>query len=301
MHPYRTSIINPPVSTYNFFFFFYDNNDRKQLQSVAMTKLENDQVIAIVLLAVFANLFILCFIVAQCRQKLRTKKPSKNWTAEEKSKTTAEKRLENKKRVWAMFGLRYEGTLEDMKQNDDDDDDWEVTKTFGQPSAATHSEHMEVVEAYSISAAPPPYILPTMEGLRVPVPDGLWGLCTPTSRPPQLPERIHDVRRDHTMSSVIISPRPQRHVTFSLQAPELVAAGSLRRSDTTRFVAPKPANEPERKVQPSHPDLSENQVSEPSPSCAGSEPPLSPKRLDSISRRRNEDKDYHHPSKYSSH
>lgn len=161
-----------------------------------------------------------------------------------------------------MFGLTYNGTIDDVRQSDDEDGEYVVESKFSmhRPGAA----HGEGAHGSSSHAQPPP----------------------PPYSSPQCPERFHDHRRDQNMDHKIVSPRPQRH--FQLRAPELVAAGPLRRSDTIRSMRrPMP---PVSRVTPESNPLDVHQSNaESSISSVGSEPPVSPRRLDSISRRRNDD------------
>lgn len=179
-----------------------------------------------------------------------------------------------------MFGLTYNGTIDDVRQSDDEDDDDEYVgepKSGGHRLAAAHAGSANGPPPYALPP-PPPYTAGTV---------GEWGLRSAPSSPPQRPERCHDNRRDEDMDHEIASPRPQRH--FQLRAPELVASGPLRRSDTIRSVRRCPTL-PVSKVAPEPNPFDTNQTnSESSIASVGSEPPVSPRRLDSISRRRNDE------------
>ena len=240
--------------------------------------MDTAQILAAVLLGVFSSLFIVCLVVAQIRLKLQAKKKHRDWSARYQGR--AQQRLENKRRIWAMFGLTYNGTIDDVRQSDDEDDGDEYggeLKFSGHQPAAAHVECANGSSPYA-QPPPPPYTAGTA---------GVWGLRSASSSPPQRPERFHDNRRDEDIDHEIVSPRPQRH--FQLRAPELVAAGPLRRSDTFRSIRRCPTPPVSRVAPESNPFDNHQSDAEPPTSSVGLEPPVSPRRLDSISRRRNDE------------
>ncbi|KAF8429293.1 hypothetical protein EV426DRAFT_703088 [Tirmania nivea] len=231
------------------------------------------QIIAAVLLGVFSSLFIFCLVVSQVRQRLKAKKKHRNWVARYQGR--AQQRLENKRRIWAMFGLTYNGTIDDVRQSDDEDD-----ADVGEPKYYEHLPAAAYVECASgpspyAQLPPPPYTAGTA---------GVGGHRFGPFSPPQRPERFHDSRRDEDMNRKIVSPRPQRH--FQLSAPELVASGPLCRSDTIRSMRRCPTP-PASRVAPESSPFDNNQSN--TESSIFLEPPVSPRRLDSISKRRNDE------------
>jgi len=171
-----------------------------------------------------------------------------------------------------MFGLTYTGTIDDVRQSDDEDEIIEEPKFSDYRPAAVHVPGAQPL--------PPPYSADT---------EGVWGLRSAPLSPPQRPERFHDSKRNGDMGHEIASPKPQRH--FQLKAPELVASGSLRRSDTIRSVRQCPTLPVSRVAPEPNPfGVDANQPNaEPPISSVRLEPPVSPRRLDSISRRRNDE------------
>ncbi|KAF8434625.1 hypothetical protein BGX38DRAFT_1219250, partial [Terfezia claveryi] len=229
------------------------------------------QIIAVVLLGVFSSLFIFCLVVTQVRQRVKAKKSHRNWS--ERYQGRDQQELENKRRIWAMFGLTYDGTNNDVRRSDGEDGQYVVESKFIGNRLAAHDECAHDFFPYA-QPPPPPYAAGST---------GVWRPRSAPSNSPQLPERFHDHRRDQDMNRKIVSPRPQRH--FELRAPELVAAGP---SDTIRSVR-RPTS-PVSRVTPESNTFDDRQSNaETSISAVGSEPPVSPRRLDSISRRRNDD------------
>lgn len=229
-------------------------------------------------MGVFSSLFILCLVVSQIRQRLHAKRKHRDWSARYTGR--AQQRLENKRRIWAMFGLEYKGTIDDVRQSDDEDEDEDDgdDACVGEPKFGGHRQAVAHADSPYTLAPPPPYNAGTT---------GEWGICSAPSSLPQCPERCHDNRRDEDMNHEIVSPMPQRH--FQLRAPELVASGPLHRSDTIRSVRRCPTP-PVSKVVPKANSFNTNQSNaESSIASLGLEPPVSPRRLDSISRRRNDE------------
>lgn len=172
-----------------------------------------------------------------------------------------------------MFGLTYNDDVRQSDDEDDEDEDVRESKFSGYRPGAAY------VKCASPDAQPPPppYTAGTAD---------VCGLRSALSSPPQRPERFHDNRKDEGIDYKIVSPTPQRH--FQLRAPELVAPGplELRRSDTIRSMRRYPTPP----VAPEQNSFEVNQFSAHSElSNSSVEPPVSPRRLDSISRRRNDE------------
>lgn len=200
-----------------------------------------------------------------------------------------------------MYGLEYKGTLDDMRRSDDEDDSEDGDGRTGTSMAPRHGHQQSGQDSGSgvgdsataerkiergnnsssgahSEISPPPYT------------PGQWGRVrsAPSSpQAPQPPERSHDNRRgeDRNAHIQIASPRPQRLARFPLRPPEAVAWAPLRRSDTTRSTRrysepPVPTVDPE-------PSSVNGFNTDQGPNVTRSEPPapMSPRRLDSISRR----------------
>lgn len=229
--------------------------------------MEDVQLIVVVLLSFFAALFIVCIVVTCVRHNRNTKRKSRNW--EERYGSISQEQLENKRRVWAMFGLEYRGTVDDVRQSEEGGE--------GRRDPPTNR---------TTAPSPPPPYLPAED---IGAKDGLWGHRTPppcSTRPNCVVDAADNVETNH-----IASPRPRR--ILNIREPELAAFGPLRRNETIRSVrrssappAPEPTIQNTRAAMSDADPSTRRNFSEPGLEAPGLEPPLSPRRLDSISRRR---------------
>ncbi|KAF8467395.1 hypothetical protein BDZ91DRAFT_145600 [Kalaharituber pfeilii] len=220
---------------------------------------------AAIVLPVLGSLFILCFVISMRRQAARAQKRHNSWT--ERYGSQERQRLENKKRVWAMFGLQYNGTIDDIRQNDEE--------SMGHYVAAAEFKS----ERRGTPSPPPPY-----------VPQEDIGDKNAFDPPPN--SLNSGPRPHHEPGSAILSPQPRR--LMQLQPPEPAARGPLSHRpsarSTRRCSAPPipilPAGGSGDQREYAIYDFRRSRVASPV-----SEPALSPRRLDSISRKQNEPDD----------
>jgi len=170
---------------------------------------------------------------------------------EEAERIETERHLANKRRIWAMFGLEYNGESEEDASH--------VESTNRNCTTAPPS---------SPERPPPPYF---PQG-RTFQPVDIGEKNSPWFQSPDLP------------ANRIVCPRPYRH--FELRVPELATAGALRHSETTRTA--RRFSDPPLTSGGQTNAIPETHYAEPPRSSFEADPPLYPRRLDSISRRRSE-------------
>jgi len=158
---------------------------------------------------------------------------------EEAERIITEREIANKKRIWEMFGLEYNG--EDIRSEARADQNYTAT----------------------IPPPPPPYVTADDIGEK-----GLWGLSSTPGRTPASAENAELPGN---------TPACPQRCHFQSRVPEMTDTCPLRRTETIRSSRGPPSYLLlERSGQ-----LTELPSSE-------SDPPLYPRRLDSISKRRNE-------------
>lgn len=201
---------------------------------------------------IFVFLFVYTVHLGHLRSNPRYNPRCRKYTEEEAERIETERHLANKRRIWAMFGLEYNGESEE--------DAYHVEPTNRNCTTAPPS---------SPERPPPPYFPPERSFQQVDIGEknSLWGLRSPD--PP---------------ANRIVCPRPYRH--FELRVPELATAGTLRHSETTRTA--RRFSDPPLTSRGQTNAIPERHCAEPPRSSFEGDPPLYPRRLDSISRRRSE-------------
>jgi len=206
--------------------------------------------LSIIFIFVFVYTVHLGYLGSNTRYGLRHRK----YSEEEAERIETERHLANKRRIWAMFGLEYHGEGEENASR------VEPTNRYCDTTALPFLE-----------PPPPPYFPPGRppQPVEIGEKNSPWGL------------RSLD-HSEHATS--IVHPRPHRH--FELRVHELATAGTLRHSETTR-TARRFSDPPLTSGEQTN-AVAERHYAEPPRSSLEAGPPLYPRRLDSISRRRSE-------------